>query len=142
LRNGTHSHVGQSKRAVEFFEGKIQDAMLFGDVKRAVASHADVILFNIDSKADHRSGRDAILAVFLKVLNEMQGYCGDHPHIAHLERYLEGKGKLDPLHAAFTEAAGSEWAAERDGYHFFRDEMAHALPATLGMSPDSAEKWI
>src|SRR5205085_2066681 len=35
------------------------------------------ILFNIDSKADQRLGRDAILAVFLKVLNEMQGYCGD-----------------------------------------------------------------
>ena len=68
--------------------------MLFGDIKRAVASNTDVILFNIDSKADHRAGRDAILAVFLKVLNEMQGYSGDHPHIAHMERYLESKGKL------------------------------------------------
>src|SRR3954467_6841830 len=104
LRNGTHSHEGQTRRAVEFFEAKIKDAMLFGDVKRAVASHADVILFNIDSKADHRSGRDAILAVFLKVLNEMQGYCGDHPHIAHLERYLEGKGRLAQFHDAFREA--------------------------------------
>src|SRR3954463_13952209 len=94
LRNGTHAHEGRTKRAVEFFEAKIRDAMLFGDVKRAVASHADVILFNIDSKADHRQGRDAILAVFLKVLNETQGYCGDHSHIAHLERYLDGKGRL------------------------------------------------
>lgn len=73
LRNSTHTHDGVSKQAVEFFESKIKDAMLFGDIKRAVASHTDVILFNIDSKADHRSGRDAILAVFLKVLNEMQG---------------------------------------------------------------------
>src|SRR5262249_8238735 len=56
LRNDPHTHEGQSKRAVEFFEGKIKDAMLFGDIKRAVASHTDVILFNIDSKADHRSG--------------------------------------------------------------------------------------
>ena len=142
LRNGTHSHEGESKRAVEFFEGKIKDAMLFGDIKRAVASHTDVILFNIDSKADHRSGRDAILAVFLKVLNEMQGYCGDHPHIAHLERYLEGKGKLGQFHDAFKEATGSEWAAERDAYHFHRDEMAQALAATLGMSQDSAKKCV
>ena len=97
LRNRTHTHDGQSKQAVEFFEGKIKDAMLFGDIKRAVASHADVILFNIDSKADHRTGRDAILPVFLKVLNELQGYSGDHPHIAHMERYLEGKGKLDDV---------------------------------------------
>ena len=33
--------------------------MLFGDIKRAVAADTDVILFNIDSKADHRTGRDA-----------------------------------------------------------------------------------
>ena len=29
--------------------------MLFGDIKRAVAADTDVILFNIDSKADHRA---------------------------------------------------------------------------------------
>jgi hypothetical protein len=142
LGNGSHSHDGKSKQAVEFFEPKIKDAMLFGDIKRAVASHTDVILFNIDSKADHRTGRDAILAVFLKVLNELQGYCGDHPHIAHLERYLFGKGKLTQFHDAFRTATGSEWSSERDAYHFFRDEMASALMATLGMSQESAEKWI
>ena len=47
---------------MEFFESKVTDAMLFGDIKRAVASDIDVILFNIDSKADSRAGRDAILA--------------------------------------------------------------------------------
>src|SRR5262249_27040566 len=135
-------HEGLTRRAIEFFEAKIKDAMLLGDIKRAVAAHTDVILFNIDSKADHRSGRDAILAVFLKVLNEMQGYCGDHPHIAHLERYLDGKGKLGTFHDAFRKATGSEWAAERDAYHFHRDGMARALTDTLGMSPESAEKWI
>ncbi len=94
LRNGTHAHDGQSKQAVEFFEVKVKDAMLFGDIKRAVAANTDVVLFNIDSKADHRTGRDLILRVFLKVLNELQGYSGDHPHIAHMERYLAGRGKL------------------------------------------------
>lgn len=142
LRNGIHTHAGVSKQAVDFFEGKIKDAILFADIKRAVASHSDVILFNIDSKADHRTGRDAILAVFLKVLNEMQGYCGDHPHIAHLERYLEGKGKARQFRDAFQQATGSDWATERDAYHFHRDEMAQALIATLGMSQESAEKWI
>ena len=142
LRNKTHTYQGQSKRAVEFFESKIKDAMLFGDIKRAVASNADVILFNIDSKADHRTGRDAILAVFLKVLNEMQGYCGDHPQIAHLERHLEGKDKLTQFHDAFRKATGNEWATERDAYHFHRDEIVKALGETLKMSKESAEKWI
>ena len=58
LRNGAHENNGQKKRAVEFFESKVKDAMLFGDIKRAVAVDTDVILFNIDSKADHRTGRD------------------------------------------------------------------------------------
>jgi hypothetical protein len=61
LRNDSHTHNGQTKQAVTFFEPKITDAMLLGDIKRAVASHTDVILFNIDSKADTKSGRDAIL---------------------------------------------------------------------------------
>lgn len=142
LQNKTHTHQGLSKRAVEFFERKIKDAMLFGDIKRAVASNTDVILFNIDSKADHRIGRDAILAVFLKVLNEMQGYCGDHPQIAHLERHLEGRGKLAQFHDAFHKATGSEWKADRDAYHFHRDEIVKALGETLKMSKESAEKWV
>lgn len=74
LRNHTHTNNGQSRQAIEFFESKVKDAMLFGDIKRAVAANTDVILFNIDSKADHRTGRDLILRVFLKVLNELQGY--------------------------------------------------------------------
>src|SRR5436853_4666113 len=48
LANRTHHHNGEARTAVEFFDSKIKDAMLLGDVKRAVASHTDVILFNID----------------------------------------------------------------------------------------------
>src|SRR5262245_14380649 len=142
LRNDTHAHDGQRKRAVEFFEGKVKDAMLFGDIKRAVASHTDVVLFNIDSKADHRAGRDAILQVFLKVLNEMQGYSGDHPHIAHLERYLEGRGKLQAFHEAYRAATGTDWLHERDAYQFNRDEVVTALVQALGQSQAAVEKWI
>jgi hypothetical protein len=67
LHNRTHTHDGQSKLAVDFFESKVKDAMLFADIKRAVVANTDVILFNIDSKADHGSstGRDLILRVFL-----------------------------------------------------------------------------
>lgn len=116
LRNGIHTHAGVSKQAVDFFEGKIKDAILFADIKRAVASHSDVILFNIDSKADHGSstGRDLILRVFLKTLNELQGYSGDHPHIADMERHLEAKGKLTAFRAAFEKHTGLEWIKERD----------------------------
>ncbi len=142
LHNRTHTHNGQSKQAVEFFESKVKDAMLFGDIKRAIVANTDVILFNIDSKADHRTGRDLILRVFLKVLNELQGYSGDHPHIAHMERYLESKGKLKAFHTAYEQHTGLNWMQERDAYQFNRDEVVKALSETLGQSQSAAEKWI
>ena len=142
LNNANHTHDGQTRRAVEFFNPKIKDAMLLGDIKRAIGSHTDVILFNIDSKADNRAGRDAILAVFLKVLNELAGYSGDHPHIAHMERYLEGKGRLAVFHDAYRTQTGTHWTDERDAYAFNRDEVIKALAHTLGQSEQSCEKWI
>ena len=142
LNNETHTHDGQTRRAVEFFDPKIKDAMLLGDIKRAVASHTDVILFNIDNKADNKAGRDAILAVFLKVLNELAGYSGDHPHIAHMERYLEGKGRLGIFHDAYRTMTSTHWTEERDAYAFNRDEVIKALAHTLRQSEQSCEKWI
>ena len=100
------------------------------------------ILFNIDSKADNRAGRDAILAVFLKVLNELAGYSGDHPHIAHMERYLEGKGRLEVFHDAYRAQTGTNWTDERDAYAFNRDEVIKALAHTLRQSEQSCEKWM
>ncbi len=142
LRNRTHTHKGQSRQAIEFFESKVKDAMLLGDIKRAVVANTDVILFNIDNKADHRTGRDLILRVFLKVLNELQGYSGDHPHIAHMERYLESKGKLMAFHAAYEKHTGLNWLQERDAYQFNRDEVVTTISETLGQSQAAAEKWI
>ncbi|MHB8762848.1 MAG: BREX system P-loop protein BrxC [Deferrisomatales bacterium] len=142
LANDEHTHHGQHRRAVEFFADKLSDAMLFGDLKRVVAAPTDTILFNIDSKADHRAGRDALLRVFLKVLNEKQGYSGDHPHIAHLERHLDEKGQLAAFQAAFEREAGAPWLTERDAWEFHRDQVVVALRETLGQSEGSVEKWV
>ena len=44
LNNKKHRYGGQTRKAVEFFKHKIKDAMVLGDIQRAVASHTDVIL--------------------------------------------------------------------------------------------------
>ena len=142
LSNRTLTAAGKTRQTVEFFESKIHDAMLYGDIKRAVVPDTDVILFNIDSKADNRSGRDAILTVFLRVFNEMLGYSGDHPWIAHMERYLAAKNKLDTFHAAYQLAAGHAWVDERDAYAFNRDAVVKALAHALGQSEDASQKWF
>lgn len=142
LENRAVTRDGETRRAIEFFDGKIQDAMLAGDVKRAVNSAVDVILFNIDSKADSASGRDAILRVFLKVFNEKLGYSGDHPHIADLERRLQLDDKLDAFRKEFGAACGVDWELERDGYNFRMDELVQSLSHALGMSREAAQSWF
>ena len=142
LANQEHTHDGQTKKAVDFFDDKIADATILGDIKRAVISDTDVILFNIDSKADSSTGRDAILAVFLKVLNEKLGYSPDHAHIAHMERYLDERGKYGQFQNIYTMLTQTQWKDERDAYEFNRDEVIDALSKTLGQSQESCEKWV
>ena len=142
LENNEHVHNGKRRRAVEFFSDKFTDAMLFADLKKVVEAPTDTILFNIDTKADHRAGRDAVLQVFLKVLNEKQGYSGDHPHIAHMERHLDERGQLAVFHAAFERESGEPWLQKRDAWEFYRDEVIAAQSVALGQSEGSVEKWV
>ena len=39
LQNRTHTTNGKNKQAVEFFESKVKDAILWGDIKRAVVAN-------------------------------------------------------------------------------------------------------
>jgi hypothetical protein len=133
---------GQTKRTADFFETKTKDTLFYADIKRAVAFPTDVVLFNIETKADHASDRDAILSVLLRMLNELQGYAGHPPHIAHMERHLSERGKLDAFKAVFKEASGKEWVKERDAFDFYRDEVITALSSALGQSQEAATKWF
>ena len=142
LENKNHKYLGETRKAVEFFSSKLDDAMLFADLNKVVDVATDTILFNIDTKADHRTGRDALLQVFLKVLNEKQGYSGDHPHIAHMERHLEEKGLLETFHSTFERECGKSWISERDAWEFHRDHVITALKEALGQSDESVERWV
>lgn len=134
---------GTTKRAAQFFdEHKIKDAMLLADVQRAVQGSSDVILFNIDAKADSKSDRDVILQVFLRVFNEKLGYSGDAPHVAEMERHLVSKGAYDAFKTAFADKNGSTWDAERDAVDFLRDDVVYALGKALKQSDESAAAWF
>lgn len=135
--------TGQSKRAAAFFdEQKIKDPMLLADVQRATRGSADVILFNIDAKADSKSDRDVILQVFLRVFNEKLGYSGDAPHIAEMERHLVSKGAYEAFQQAFHLRNGSTWRAERDAVDFLRDDVVESLAVALKMTTESAAAWF
>ncbi|KAB2678311.1 BREX system P-loop protein BrxC [Brucella tritici] len=142
LENRSVTRNGLSKNAIDFFQDKIQDPLLAADIKRAVGTDVDVILFNIDSKASNADGRDVILRVFLKVFNERLGYCGDHPHIAHMERYLAKTGKLEKFHAVLKDDHNIVWKDERDAYQFHADALANALSKVLGEDIKDADAWL
>ena len=138
-----HDAVGSNKTAVEFFgEDKIRDAMIRADIDKAVSATADVILFNIDSKASSNDDGNPILNVFLRVFNEQLGFSGDHPHIAHMERHLVQKSAYETFKAAFHDASGMDWLEERDGYQFYQDDIEQALSVALSMSKEAANKWF
>lgn len=138
-----HDSQGNCKQAVAFFdEHKLRDAMIRADLSKAVSTPTEVILFNIDSKATANGAGNAILNVFLRVFNEHQGFSGDHPHIAHMERHLAQKGAYDQFKQAFNEASGQVWEEERDGYQFYQDDIEKAVASVLKLSADAAHKWF
>ena len=134
---------GEKRSASAFFdEHKIKDPLLLADIQRATRNAADVILFNIDAKADSKSDRDAILQVFLRVFNEKLGFSGDAPYIAEMERYLVSRGAYDAFQAEFERIHGGPWVKERDAFDFLRDEVIASLAVALKMSNASATKWF
>lgn len=134
---------GNERSAAEFFdETKIRDAFIRADIGKAVSHHADVILFNIDSKASSNDDGNPILNVFLRVFNEYQGFSADHPHIAHMERHLSQKGVYDTFKQAFEASSGQSWLEERDGYQFYQDDVETAISQALNLSAEAAHKWF
>lgn len=98
--------------ALDLFLPKCKDnQILRGDLKQAAAIPSKSILFNIDQKADviSKTQIDALLAVFVKVFDEMCGYYGKQPYIAQFERELDNDNLLDGFKKTFATLSGKEW---------------------------------
>ena len=93
------------KTALEYFEEdeKIKDRMVLADMRLAATVPTDVALFNIDSKSEMngKENKEAILSVFLKVFNEMQGFYGAIPALADVERNLTEAHRYEEFEEAF-----------------------------------------
>jgi hypothetical protein len=130
-------------KAISFFDDKIEDPMVLADMKAAGDISTDVILFNIDSKSDSdsKTNKDAIVKVFMKVFNEMQGFCGSLPWVADLERQLVKDCIYDTFKAKFMELSGSVWEETREDFYFEEDNIVRALAATTKMTEEAARNW-
>ena len=137
--------VVDGKTALDYFiqDNKITDNMVLADMRLAANTSTDVILFNVDSKGEStgKQSKDAIVSVFLKAFNEMQGFCGAYPYVADLERRLTSEGKYEDFKAAFGEINGSSWLEERYAIDFIQDDIVDALAEIDFMSNEAARNW-
>ena len=133
----------QGKRAVSYFDEKINDQMVLADMKLAGDLSADIILFNIDSKSDSdsRVDKELVVKVFNKVFNEMRGFCGSLPWLAELEEQLVKDGSYESFKARFEELAGRSWEESREDFYFEEDSVVNALADTTKMSIEAARNW-
>ena len=133
------------KRAIDYFvdDKKIVDPMVLADMQLAANTSTDVVLFNIDSKSDSngKASKDAIVNVFLKVFNEMQGFCGSMPFLADLERRLTEDGRYEEFKAKFEEAYGDSWVDSRQDFDFIQDTIVEVLEGMGFMSEQAARNW-
>ena len=133
------------KHALDFFidDKKITNQMVLADMKLAADTPTDVILFNIDSKSESNSkeNKDAIVNVFLKVFNEMQGFCGSMPYLADLERHLAEADQLATFKEKFEDAYGDAWEDSRQDFDFIQDTVVEVLVEMGFMSEPAARNW-
>jgi hypothetical protein len=144
LENKPVSSGKVAHKPVEFFDTKIEDPLLLADIKRAVTSPVDVVLFNIDIKANVQdiTNRDNVLKVFMKVFNEIQGFCADIPELAEMERFLASKDLYEAFKKEFKQRTGEKWEDSRDSFRLTPDEALEAFAKVTKQSVESTKHWF
>lgn len=95
---------------------KIEDEIVKANLRKATAIPSRSILFNIDQKFDGIGGDHSapILEVFVKVLNELQGYYGKQGYIARFEHDLDVRGDFVPFKETYLKVNGATWEKDRE----------------------------
>jgi len=132
------------KSVFEYFIEKIQDALLKADLRKAISIPSKSILFNIDQKADtiSKTEFDAVLAVFMKVFNEMQGFYGKLGYVAQFERDLDNRDLYNEFKSAYHEISGIDWKTGREQIILEKNNIAKAYAQVSGSSVESQKNIV
>jgi energy-coupling factor transporter ATP-binding protein EcfA2 len=118
-----------------FFEEKFgEDLLLLEELRRAALKPSRSVLFNIDQQANvvAKDQADALLSVFVKVFDDMQGYYGQMPHVADFERDLDTDGHLDAFRDAFARLSGKTWEIGRRSANMNASAITGAFTEATG----------
>ena len=120
---------------LSFFEEKFgEDLLLLEELRRAARNPSRSVLFNIDQQANvvAKDQADALLSVFVKVFDDMQGYYGQMPHVADFERDLDTDGHLDAFRTAFERLSGKTWEIGRRSANMNAKAITDAFTEATG----------
>ena len=135
----------QGSRPVEILLPKVEDEIIRADLKKAAAIPSRSLLFNIDQKFDGIGGTHEapILEVFMKVLNELQGYYGNQGYVAQFEHDLNKRGQFEAFKQTYQRVNGRSWTNDRDALATVtKRSFAKAYAEQFGGSEDDAIKVI
>lgn len=140
------NRVVDGNAAIDYFDGKVEDPMVFSQMKRAASIPTESILFNIDSKASQwkegDTARTALLRGFARVFYEHRGFYGQDFKLARLEEFVNSQGKTNEFRETFARVNGGNWLEDRESYSFYEDDIVEVLGEVLGMSEESARRFF
>jgi hypothetical protein len=124
---------------------KIEDEIVKANLRKATAIPSKSILFNIDQKFDGIGGDHTapILEVFVKVLNELQGYYGKQGYIARFEYDLDVRGDFVPFKETYLRVNGATWERDREAIATARKSaFGKAYAAHFGVAEEEASSLM
>ena len=130
-------NVGEQRASDIFLQKFSDDALLKGELEKAIKIPSKSILFNIDQKATIISKEevDALLTVFQSVFDEVCGYHTEG-YIARLERDLDKKGLYQAFKDEFQKHSDEKisWEIGRDQAVFESDAISKAFASVTEQS--------
>jgi len=132
-------------RPADILLPKIDDEIIKANLRKATVIPSRSILFNIDQKFDGIGGDHSspILEVFVKVLNELQGYYGKQGYIARFEHDLDVRGDFLPFQETYLKVNGATWEKDREAIATARKAaFAKAYAAHFGVAESEASSLM
>ena len=72
----------------------------------------------------------------------MQGFCGDLPFLAELERNLTIKNRFEDFKIEFKEINGNKWIDVREDFFFISGDVIESLSKIGFMNEETSRTWV
>lgn len=136
----------EGKHAIDYFDGKIADQMVYAKMRRCCDAPTETILFDIASLGSQWKEGDtahtALLRAFERAFFEHLGFYAEDMKLPLLELNIEERGKTEEFRAAFERISEDTWVESRVGYKYFGDALVQALSEAGLMSSEAAWAWF